>query len=204
MKPEHAPALAILAAGASMRLGRCKALVEFEGSSVLERLVRAGACFDARPALVVSGADHESIARALPDGAELVFNALWSRGRSGSVRCARDARAGFDLCLAPVDVPLVTASVFQELLASWLAHAQPPRGWLAQCTREAEGVSYGHPLIVGRELLAELELLAPDAPLSELRRRADPLLAVAVESQSIHDDLDSPSDLERLARRTRI
>jgi molybdenum cofactor cytidylyltransferase len=204
MNGARAPALAILAAGASTRLGTCKALVELGGVTVLERLARAGACFDAAPVLVVSGADHAAIARALPAGAELAWNARWSAGRAQSVRCARDARPGCDLCLAPVDVPLVPASVFVALQASWLAHRLPARGWLAPCTRATEGFSYGHPVLVGRGLLAELDLFAADAPLSLLRACADPLLAVEVESLAIHEDLDTPSDLERLARRTRI
>ena len=204
MNRSRAPALVILAAGASTRLGTCKALVQLGRLSVLEHLLRAGACIDGAPPLVISGADHERIQSALPARAELAFNTHWNMGRAGSVRCARELRPGFDLCLAPVDVPLVPASVFAALRASWLQHDGPPRGWLAPCTRTREGISYGHPVLVGRELLAQLEPLGADAPLSALRALAEPLLAVEVESAAIHDDLDTPSDLERLQHRTRI
>ena len=59
------PALVVLAAGASRRLGECKALVDLNGSSPLERLLRAGGPASHGPVLVVTGAHHGEIAEAL-------------------------------------------------------------------------------------------------------------------------------------------
>jgi molybdenum cofactor cytidylyltransferase len=196
------PALAILAAGASRRLGQCKALVEWNGVTTLERLARAGAGLDARPALVVSGAHHELIAARAPAGLEVVLNAAWELGRLGSVRAARDARPGCDLCLAPVDTPLVERDVFEQLARAWQAAGAPAEGWLAPRTLEA-APRYGHPVVVGRALLAQLEQLGPGQSLRELRRRAQPLLWVSTASHAILDDLDTPEDLSRLRIRER-
>ncbi len=193
------PALVVLAAGASRRLGTCKALVDLGGRTPLERLCTAGACFDELPPLVVAGAHRDAIARGLPPGVELVFHPGWAAGRSGSVACAARARPGRDLVLAPVDVPLVPAAVFEQLLEAWTALGCPPRGWLAPA-RTADGTRrFGHPVVVGRELFSELG--APDAPLRELRARADPLQFVEVSAEEVLDDLDRPPDLERLQRR---
>ncbi len=85
------PALVVLAAGASRRLGTCKALVDLGGRAPLERLCAAGACLDAAPPLVVAGADLALLAAALPAGAELVHNPDWAAGRSGSVAVAARA-----------------------------------------------------------------------------------------------------------------
>lgn len=196
------PALVILAGGASSRLGQCKALVPLTPDSPLELLTRAGRCFDSVAALVVSGKDHVAIARALPSGLELVHNAVWEQGRTSSVACAARARAGFDLCLAPVDVPLVPAAVFQHLCSTWLAALSPPRGWLAPRLAD-HPASFGHPVIVGRELLSELSTIEPDEGLRRLREAAQPLFSVEVAWPEILDDLDTPADLARLRTRSR-
>jgi molybdenum cofactor cytidylyltransferase len=193
------PALVILAAGKSSRLGQCKALASIAPENALELLVRSGAAFDAIPPLVVSGADHALIASALPRGVEIAFNERWERGRTGGIQLAARVRAGFDLCLAPVDVPLVPREVFDALAQAWVEAGSPARGWLApRCAR-----GFGHPIVVGRALLEEISGLDPDEPLSSLRKRAEPLAAIEVLSDAILDDLDTPEDLERMRARFR-
>ena len=203
------PALVLLAAGASTRLGRPKALVPLAdgpGGTPLERLLAAGARLgDPRP-LLVTGPDHELLqafvaARGL--AIELVHNPSWSTGRTGSVLCAARTRPGRDLCLAPVDVPLVPGSVFAELAAEWHARAAPPRGWLGPCVEQAGTRRFGHPVLIGNALLRDLEGAPPDAPLTALRARAAPLLALVQSRLEILDDLDTPEDLERLRARLR-
>ena len=191
-----APAIVILAGGASTRLGQCKALADLGGGATpLSELARAGA------ELVVGGAHSALIRAALPRGIEFVDNEHWSSGRLSSVQCAVRARPGRDLCLAPVDVPLVPRDVFEALARAWMEAGAPARGWLAPCV-EIEGLrKHGHPLILGRNLLAELLEAAPDMPLKNFRARASPLLALAVDSKAILDDLDTPEDLARLRAR---
>ncbi len=191
-------ALVVLAAGASERLGACKALVDLAGRTPIERLCAAGAVFDAVPPLVVTGADHDAIAAAAV-GVELAFNADWRSGRTSGVALAARLRPGLDLCIAPVDVPLVPANVFAELDAAWCAAGAPPRGWLAPCTH-AGGRRHGHPIVIGRGLAPDLAGAGKDLPLRRLRGRAHPLLETAVDSIRIHDDLDTPDDLDRLRR----
>ncbi|MAF66808.1 MAG: hypothetical protein CMJ84_14265 [Planctomycetes bacterium] len=191
------PALVLLAAGASTRLGRCKALVDLGGATPLARLLRAGSCLDEIAPLVVTGADHAPIAAALPPGADLLQHRSWAAGRSGGIAHAARARSERDLCLAPVDVPLVPSAVFEALAATWEAAGAPARGWLAP----RHGERHGHPLVLGHLLAAELTELDPDTPLRALRDRAEPLLEVAVEAREVLDDLDRPADLARLRLR---
>jgi CTP:molybdopterin cytidylyltransferase MocA len=193
------PALAILAAGESRRLGECKALVELGGRTVLERLLAAGACCDGAVPLIVTGAHHDEIAARVHARCELAHNASWRDGRTGSALTAARARPELDLVLAPVDVPLVPAQVFDALVERWLAIGSPARGWLAP--RLGPSGPFGHPVVIGRELARELELLAPGAPLRELRARAATLEWVETDSPAILDDLDGPDDLERLRER---
>jgi len=200
------PALVVLAAGASQRLGTCKALVELTPLTPLALLLAAGAELDDVPPLVVTGRDHDLIARAAPAGVELLENPDWAAGRTGGVRLAARARPDRDLCLAPVDVPLVPVAVFSALLAAWDRADRPPRGWLAPryAGPDAPGArrgAFGHPIVVGRDLARELAALQPDAPLRLLRDRAEPLLGVDVDAREVLDDLDRPADLSRLRNR---
>lgn len=192
------PALVLLAAGASRRLGTCKALCDLDGRTPLERLLAAGSVLDDGPALVITGAHQREISGAGAH-AELAHNEHWEQGRTGGVLLARERRPGRDLCLAPVDAPLVPRSVFAALAAAWEAAGAPANGWLAP---RFEG-RHGHPVLVGRGLLGTLDPDAPGRPLSHLRQAADPLLAVEVPHAEILDDLDTPEDLERLLARIR-
>ena len=201
------PALVLLAAGESRRLGQCKALVAITPRNPLELLASAGACLDDGPPLVVTGAHHVEIAARLPSGMEIVHNARWRGSRSAGVIAAAAVRPERDLCVAPVDTPLVPREVFEQLLAAWRAHGSPARGWLAPaCSApdDPEKSSYGHPIVVGRELVKLLDAMPETTPLSALRAHALPLFSVAVESRAILDDLDTPEDLARLRARGAI
>jgi CTP:molybdopterin cytidylyltransferase MocA len=206
------PALVILAAGESARLGACKALVSLSPHSPLALLLDAGAELYASraaapnssppAALVITGAHRAEIESAAPPGVECVWNPRWSEGRTGGIALAAALRPGCDLVLAPVDVPLVPRAVFAALVRAWESRGAPARGWLAPRCRAADAsFRYGHPIVLGRALAAEIAALAPDAPLRVLRERADPLGALDVEDLSVLDDLDTPEDLARLRLR---
>ncbi len=91
--------------------------------------------------------------------------------------------------------------MFRALRAAWRDEGAPALGFLAPaCTLAGArpGRRFGHPIVLGRALAMELARFAPDQPLSELRARARPLLAVDVEDPSVLDDLDTMPDLERM------
>ena len=204
MSGRSGPALVILAGGASMRLGQCKALVRLRQAgpaTPLQLLLAAGRALEELPhdvPLVVTGADHLDISAAAPAGVELAFNHGWRLGRTGSILAARDARPGRDLCIAPIDAPLVPAEVFRALGDSWRAAGSPPRGWLSPQTSDGRG---GHPVVLGRELLSRWNPPSLDEPLRTLRATASPSFVIVVKTESIHDNLDTPADLERLRRK---
>lgn len=197
-------ALAVLAAGASARLGRCKALVDLGGRTPLERLLQAGQALGGERPLVVTGGDREAIERAAPAGCDVLFNPEWSLGRAGGVLRAHALRPGSALCLAPVDVPLVPARVFAALARKWDALGSPGLGWLAprlDLASDDRTGRFGHPVVLGPLLLDGLAALGPAADLRQLRRAAEPLASLAVDAPEILDDLDTPTDLELLQRR---
>ena len=228
--PRDDPALVILAAGASSRLGFCKALAPLGAGphdTPLSRLLTAAGPRSGPPALLVTGKhDTELRAAAGHEELEILHNPLWRAGRTGSVALAAAARPGLDLFLAPVDVPRVPAQVFGALVDAWRRAGYPARGWLAPRLATPEGQRggrprFGHPVIIGRALAAELSAcLGADGrqppsggkdfpprsdwrsrPLRAWRATADPLLSLPVTSPEILENLDTPQDLSRMRDR---
>jgi len=204
------PALVISAAGASVRLGSDKALVDLGGRAAVLRLLDAasgaGVAVPGNPALVITGANHGSVTSTLTAAgcqAELRHNPDWEGGRISGLALALSLRPGLDLLLAPVDCPLVHRLVFEALADAWARAGEPSRGWLGPRLEPPprSGSAYGHPVLLGRELAADLAHLPQGSSLRDLRTRADPLLSVAVQDRAILDDLDRPRDLRELRAR---
>ncbi|MBM3986663.1 MAG: hypothetical protein FJ294_01745 [Planctomycetes bacterium] len=185
----------VLAAGESRRLGEPKALAHIGSRKALEHLLAALACVDADP-LVVTGAHAEEIRAHCARPASWLHNPRWSEGRTSGVIAARDALPGADLLIAPVDVPMVRATTIAAILRAWHDAGRPEAGWLAPRLR-AQG-TFGHPVLVGRELLRRLDA---GKELRALRAFAQPLLAAEVDDPAILDDLDTRSDLDALRQR---
>jgi CTP:molybdopterin cytidylyltransferase MocA len=137
----------VLAAGGGRRYGMPKALVEFEGSLLVERAVRTAAAV-CDPVLVVLGAQAVDVWRTADlTGATVLANADWETGMASSLRTGLDGLRGWpgrvDAVLVQlVDVPGMTPAA----LARVAAHAAPD----ALAVATYDGVR-GHPVLLGRE-----------------------------------------------------
>ena len=140
-------AAVVLAAGGGRRYGMPKALVEYEGSLLVERAVRtARAVCD--PVLVVLGARAVDVWRAADlDGATVLANRDWETGMASSLRAGLEGLRGWpgriDAALVTlVDMPGMTPAA----LAQVAAHADPAA--LAVATY---GGVRSHPVLLGRD-----------------------------------------------------
>jgi CTP:molybdopterin cytidylyltransferase MocA len=137
----------VLAAGGGRRYGMPKALVEYEGSLLVERAVRtARAVCD--PVLVVLGARAVDVWRTADlDGATVLANRDWETGMASSLRTGLDGLRGWP---GRVDAVLVTLvdmpGMTPEALCAVAAHAAPD----ALAIATYDGVR-GHPVLLGRE-----------------------------------------------------
>jgi molybdenum cofactor cytidylyltransferase/nicotine blue oxidoreductase len=136
----------VLAAGGGRRYGMPKALVEYEGSLLVERAVRtARAVCD--PVLVVLGAQALEVwQRADLSGATVLANRDWESGMASSLRTGLEGLRGWpgrvDAALVLlVDMPGMTPAALERMAA----HAAPDS--LAVATYD--GVR-GHPVLLGR------------------------------------------------------
>jgi molybdenum cofactor cytidylyltransferase/nicotine blue oxidoreductase len=144
----------VLAAGAGRRYGMPKALVEYEGSLLVERAVRtARAVCD--PVLVVLGAQATDVRdRADLTGATVLVNADWATGMASSLRtgleglrgwpgaAGRRERAIVAALVLLVDMPGMTPAALQRMAGQ----AGPD----ALAVAAYDGVR-GHPVLLGRE-----------------------------------------------------
>src|SRR5215472_4517305 len=189
--PSAGVAGVLLAAGEGSRLGQPKALVEIGGQTLAQRgvaLLRDGG---AAPVAVVTGA----VAVTLP-GVLTVHNPDWRRGMGSSL--AAGLAAVPDGCHAAVialaDQPLIGPEAVRRLIA---AHA----GGASIAVAAYHGVPR-NPVLLAREHWAGVVALAVGDAGARPFLRAHPDLVTVVESGDTGrpDDLDTPADLERLAR----
>jgi molybdenum cofactor cytidylyltransferase/nicotine blue oxidoreductase len=137
----------VLAAGAGRRYGMPKALVEYDGSLLVERAVRTAAAV-CDPVLVVLGAQAREVwERADLAGAVVLVNTAWETGMASSLRTGLDGLRGWpgrvDAALVSlVDMPGMTSAALERVAATSSPEA------LAIATYD--GVR-GHPVLLGRE-----------------------------------------------------
>jgi len=149
-------AAVILSGGASRRMGSPKALVSYQGASFLEHLLSV----TRHPAIgvrrVVLGPDGDTISLQValaPE--EIVHNREWERGQLSSIHAAlRSLPAGTEgMLLFPVDHPLVSATLVNNLIVTFLETRAP----VVLPTFEGRR---GHPVIFSAAVYEEL-LRAP-------------------------------------------
>lgn len=197
-------AAAVLAGGASRRMGSPKLLAPFAGGTLLERAANAADGCAADVCAVVTGAYHREMAPVLArarweaDGPRrfVVRNRQWESGQASSVRAAvRFARAQgcTALLLMVADQPYVTAAHLNALIAEYdqgRSHA-----YLA-----SNDQAHGNPCLFDSALFDALGSLEGDEGARALFRRDPKIRARHVHFDEPHlfDDVDTPADLARI------
>jgi CTP:molybdopterin cytidylyltransferase MocA len=186
------PAAVILAAGASVRLGRPKQLLEMVGETLIRRSARLckEAGFD--PVVVVLGSSAAEVAAAL-DGLAVscLINAGWTEGMASSIRIGIGSlpEKTSGVLLLPCDQPALSLHLLREFRK---VHESSPGTTLASCYGGGAGI----PALFPRQRFPELELLQGD-------RGAKGLVgdAVLLSFPGGELDFDTPEDVEAWLRR---
>ncbi|MGW4801415.1 NTP transferase domain-containing protein [Nonomuraea sp. MG754425] len=177
----------LLAAGEGARLGRPKALVEFEGERLVDRGVRMleeGGC---HPVVVVLGAATVQVR-----GAVTVRNPDWASGMGSSLRvglAALPEEAG-SVVVALIDQPLIGPGAVRALIGSGATG-------LAVATY---GGRRRNPVLITRAHFAGVAELATGDVGARPYLKAHPELVTEVPCDDYGDpaDIDTPEDLARL------
>jgi molybdenum cofactor cytidylyltransferase len=194
-------AAVILAAGASSRFGDGNKLVApIEGRALVRRAVEAMLAAGPYEIVVVTGHEPAVIEAAL-DGLKVRFvhNAGWRAGLGSSIATgvsalATDVDGAFIL---PGDMPFVDPATIRELAATFKGALPPPIVYPATATGEQR-----NPVLWPRRYFAELAALSgPDGAKQFLQSVKGSCAAVAVNSEAMFTDVDTPADLDAAASR---
>jgi molybdenum cofactor cytidylyltransferase len=195
-KQESKFGVIILAAGASTRLGRPKQLLAYEGTTLLQHAVQAARASDARPVVIVLGADAETMQNGLPDSEVLVVvNGEWKEGMASSIRIGLTAFSEISpdaegVILMVCDQPFVSASLLNELMAAYQKTRKP----VVACAYEE---TFGPPVFFHHSLFIELLQLKGDiGARGVVRQHADAVELIPFPEGTF--DVDTESDYKKL------
>lgn len=189
----------ILAAGASSRMGRPKALLPVgrPGDCFLTHLAATLRAGGVEEVLVVLGADAvvvRPVAERVEPPLRVVINPDFGRGQLSSLLVALDVvdRPGMSaIVIAPVDVPLVGIETIRALLAAY-------RRSRALIVRPARGDRHGHPVLIDRALFADLRAADPAAGArAVIRAHESSAIDVMVDDDGAFVDIDTPEEYGR-------
>jgi molybdenum cofactor cytidylyltransferase len=183
----------VLAAGASSRMGRTKALLEFDGRTALELALEAMSGL-ATP-VVVLGLNRSEIEKRVDlSGVRIAVNPEVTSGQTASL-CAGLALLAPDteaFVFMPVDHPLVRRSDVTRLLEA--ARADPSKDVFIP----AHAGRRGHPVLCRRSLATRiLALPAGTAARAALHTNPRRVLEVPFSDTSILMDMNTPDDYQR-------
>jgi CTP:molybdopterin cytidylyltransferase MocA len=188
----------VLAAGASSRMGRPKALLPIGDDTFVTRVCRTLLEAGVDDLVVVAGAEHGPVAEAVSRAglpARVVENPRRDEGQLSSVLAglAVADRPGVDAVLVHlVDTPLVRPETARAVLDAFLRSHAP-------IVRPSAGGRHGHPVLFARRVFDDLRRADPAiGAKAVVRARAAEVLSVAVDDEGACRDIDTPEDLARL------
>lgn len=185
----------VLAAGASSRMGRPKALLPAgaAGPTFAHAVCASLAAGGAGPIVLVTRASLAgALAQSLP-GVTVVLNPDPDRGQLSSLLAGLAALDAPDAVLMTlVDVPLVRPETVRAIVQAWHATQAP-------LVRPIHTGRHGHPVVFGAALLEALRSADPADGAKPIVRRFVPVsVDVAVDDAGVLEDVDTPEAYARL------
>ncbi len=189
--------IAVLAAGASRRLGQPKQLVEIGGELLLQRQCRVAREAQVGPVVAILGCRFEACADALRDlPVAIRNNTQWREGLASSIREATRAAIEAEaaaLLIMHGDQYRVTAHDLRALHAAWNATG-PTRACRSRYRDHA-----GPPVVLPAACFAAAALLTGDDGARGVLSALNPGAVIDVAMPNAAYDLDLPAQLADLA-----
>jgi molybdenum cofactor cytidylyltransferase len=189
----------VLAAGASSRMGRPKALLPIGSDTFVTRVCRTLLEAGVDDLVVVAGDEHGAVAGALARAglpARVVENPRRAEGQLSSVLAglAVADRPGVEAALVHlVDAPLVRPDTARAVIDAFLRTRAP-------IVRPAIGGRHGHPVLFARGVFDDLRRADPSAGAKAVvRAHAAEVCNVEVDDEGACQDIDTPEAYARLA-----
>lgn len=178
----------ILSAGASTRMGTCKASLPWKGTTLLNYQVQQWQLADVMP-VVVLGPHNADLQQTLT--CRCLINPNPSAGKTSSILTGLRSLSDWSvLAIAAVDQPR-PAAIYQRLLREHLHHS-------ALITAPTHHERIGHPLLFAAALLPDLLAISEETQGLRQIVQADPtrIHRVDFESAIVLADLNTPDAFE--------
>jgi molybdenum cofactor cytidylyltransferase len=184
----------ILAGGESKRMGFPKMLLNFNGKSMLERVIENVTGSEVDNTLVVLGAEREKITDMIKDlNVTLCYNDNYKLGMLSSVRCGIQNLpvSCSSLLVFQGDQPLITPRVTNMVIEAY--HASEKEIVIPVYNKKR-----GHPLMAGRKYFDRIMDLNDNEGLRSLAYLfPDDVLEVETEDHAILRDIDTYEDYKK-------
>ena len=188
--------IVVLAAGASVRLGKPKQLLQYEGKSLLQHVLDAAVNSDANPVIVVLGANADLVATEIDKSkVHVIKNSEWEEGMASSLRIGLKTLqkifpSAEGVIFMVCDQPHVSAELLNDLINTHLGSCKP----IVTCNY---GETIGPPAFFHKSLFAELMKLKGDAGAKKvIQQHGDKVATVLFTKGKI--DIDTKEDYEAL------
>ncbi len=192
---EHCGVL-IVAAGESKRLGTPKQILQFEGQSLLNRLVSIVTGTVAYPITIVLGAEAAAIQAQLPDDSlHVVINEEWKEGMGSSIRFGLKQMIDTDpdmdgVMILVCDQPFIKSESIQSLIQIQKSTGLP----MAACFYED---IVGTPALFHQSMFSDLLKLAGDTGAKKIMKdKLDNVAKLNFEKGVI--DIDTMEDYQKI------
>ena len=178
----------ILAAGESRRMGVPKMLLPFNGSTMIETVIRNVTHSNVSKILVVLGEEKDAIYDKIGKlNLTCCYNENYKEGMLSSVKCGfRNLPSDFKAAMVfQGDQPLIEANAINIVTEAYLSSAN---GIVIPVYYGKRG----HPILIDRKYRKEIEKLSPEIGLRELTIRfCDDVLEANTEEPGILKDFDT-------------
>lgn len=192
-------AIAILAAGASKRMGSPKQLLSWGESTLINHAITFSKNTKANKVIVILGANGEAISMKIEDvDVSVVINNEWQKGLGKSIATAAqfilDLKQEVDgLLIVLADQPFVTSEYLDEMIAEF------DKGLSKIVATSYDSKKIGVPALFGESFFTELSQLSGDEGAKSLIKKYDGF--VKVQTPNFNNfDIDTKADYEKFSK----
>lgn len=178
----------ILAAGESKRMGFPKMLLKFNGSTMVENVIKNVTGSEIKNVMVVLGSGSEKLEKLVDNcNVSRCFNDKYKEGMLSSVRCGiRNVPSDFEAVLVfQGDQPLITPEVINLVIASYRSSG---KGIVIPVYQKERG----HPILIDRRYINEIGKLDDNKGLRQLSYNyPDDVMEIETDEPGILRDFDT-------------
>ena len=184
----------VLAAGAALRFGRPKQLVELDGRPLLEHAIQTMTESPVGRVVVMLGASAAEIAgRIDPQGADLIVCDRWDEGQSASLACGLAE-------LSDCEAVVITLGDQPRLSTEAIRRVIDARADGIDAVRATYAGDPGHPVLLERRLFDRMRDVTGDHGARNVLLSV-PTREVPCEELGGGEDVDTPAQLDALRTR---